>query len=381
MPDSFEPPLEPMAFAFHIEQTLRRYAANELEHVLRHGSWPLTGEGRRLSELVRPPQTLATILASLAEAPRLARAIPFVSQLVSALSIPPRRLAHTELPIGGYADIVSRGQPEQLLPSQFALEMDEFTRRFAENELLYFRREEPPASQREELVLLLDQGVRTWGIVRSLLSAAALALVKQAARRKQQLWLAGTSNGGKVLEALGVEPRKLCQLIEASDLSANPGLALETVLESRSDGPRDVVLLTHPRNLDEPDVSAAGLRAKGATRLFSVAANAEGAVEFAEIARRTRRPLANIRVDLAAKKAPRRGLAPQRLMVSRRPMCPGQAMSSSSVTHSGSVWWMATILECPISIATGNGFSSPAGKACCTPLEWTAATRRYCRGL
>jgi hypothetical protein len=84
-----------------------------------------------------------------------------VEPLLAALTLPPRRPT-SGAPAGGYADVATRGHPEQILPSQFALDDLEFVRRHAENELLYFRREEPRQDVREELVVLLDQGVRTW---------------------------------------------------------------------------------------------------------------------------------------------------------------------------------------------------------------------------
>src|ERR1035438_1113837 len=46
-----------------------------------------------------------------------------------------------------------------------------------------------------ELILLLDQGVRTWGDVRLVLASAALALSRQAERRQIAVKLAATSNG------------------------------------------------------------------------------------------------------------------------------------------------------------------------------------------
>jgi MoxR-vWA-beta-propeller ternary system domain bpX1 len=298
--------VEPATFLDSVRNHLRDYSPAELEHWMRHGRAPLSEEGKRLSEIVRPPQTLGSILTTLIQAPRLATGLPFLPQLVSALSIPPRRLERSELAIGGYADIATRGRPEQLLPGQFALDKDEFTRRFAENELLYFRREEPPAGQREELVLLLDQGVRTWGIVRTLLGAAALALIKLADRKKRALSVAGTSNGGVSVDPLSADPEELAKLVAASDLSVNPGLALETVLLDLDSRPRDIVLLTHPRNLLEFDVTAAALRLPSNCRLFGVIATAEGEVEFVEIARGAQRLLAKIRVDLEQKKSARR---------------------------------------------------------------------------
>src|SRR5204862_51908 len=75
------------------------------------------------------PRSLQGMLAELAQQKRLSGAIPFVAQLVSALSLPPRRLTVPELPLGGYSDVSTRGQPEHLLPSQFALDDLEFVRR------------------------------------------------------------------------------------------------------------------------------------------------------------------------------------------------------------------------------------------------------------
>src|SRR5258705_13790460 len=99
----------------------------------------------------------------------------------------------------------------------------EFLRRYAEKELLYFRREEPPAQNRQELVVLLDQGVRTWGDVRLVLSAAAIAFGKQAVRRRTPFFLATTSNHGRVIEPTAADEESLGRLVEGSDLSPNPG--------------------------------------------------------------------------------------------------------------------------------------------------------------
>ena len=67
--------------------------------------------------------------------------------------------------------MTTRGHPEQILPSQFALDDLEFVRRHSEHELLYFRREEPHHGERPERLVVLDQGVRTWGSVRLALEA------------------------------------------------------------------------------------------------------------------------------------------------------------------------------------------------------------------
>src|SRR5262249_28902167 len=153
------------------------------------------------------------------------------------------------LPLGGYADVATRGHLEQLLPSQLAYEDLEFIRRLAQRELLFFRREDPHVHTREDLVVLLDQGVRTWGIVRLVLTAAVFALGRLAERRGIPFLVATTGGGGELHDPLAAPPEELGALLESSELGAHPGLALERVLEKETTDGRDVVLLTHPRNL------------------------------------------------------------------------------------------------------------------------------------
>jgi hypothetical protein len=294
------PPLAPADFEALVLEALRDFSAKDLEHWLRHGRGPLPNVGETLVREVVPrkPNTLAEALAALTLNPRLSGAVPFVAQLVSALTLPPRRLTHEELPLGGYADVATRGHPEQLLLSQFALDGTEFIRRFAENELLYFRREEPQVQTREELVVLLDQGVRTWGDVRLVLTAAVMALGKLAVRRKIPFSIAATSSEGRCLDPLQVEDRELGELLEASDLTPQPGLALERVLEERPSTARDVVLLTHPRNLGEEDVATAARRVAPGTRLFAVTVDAHGNVRLVEMKHGTAVPRSRFQVEM-----------------------------------------------------------------------------------
>jgi hypothetical protein len=213
----------------------------------------------------------------------LSGALPYVGRFVGALTLPRRKLDHHELPVGGYDDITTRGDPGQLLPGQLALEADEFVRRFAQQELLFFRREEPHERTRESLVVLLDQGVRTWGMTRLMLAAATLALGRYAERRHLPLRIAATSSAA-TLDPLASGAAELTALVEASDLSSHPGRALERVLEE-VEPPSDVILLTHPRNLAEPALAAAARRVSSGVRLFALTVDAAGDAEFSELRR------------------------------------------------------------------------------------------------
>jgi len=92
-------------------------------------------------------------------------------------------------------------------------------------------------------------------------------------------------------------------LLEASDLSADPGQTLERVLQEEATGPRDVVLLTHPRNLAEPDLTAAARRATPETRLFALAADEHGDCALVEMKHGSPVPVTRFRVDLTPRRA------------------------------------------------------------------------------
>ncbi len=309
-PSGIEPSVGPEEFENRIEEALRHYSDVDLESWLRHGRGPARDAGRRIARLT--PHTIADVIAQLEEHPRLKGARALSARLAGALCLPPRRLTPADLPVGGYSDVATRGLPEQILPAQFALDPDEFLRRFAERELLYYQREERRAPTARDVTLVLDQGVRTWGDVRLVLASAAIALACQAERRGQAPSFTATSRAEPPLDA-NADPVALAELLAASDLSANPGKALGSALFDDGKEPRDVVLLTHPRNLAEPEVAAAARRAGPATRLFAVAVEPGGSVELSEL--RDGRPvvIGRCRVDMHATAAPDAipGLAPR----------------------------------------------------------------------
>ena len=218
------PPLTALDFEMRFLNALKQLSPDEIACWLEHGQGHLPFPGERVAQAIEAlkPKTLEGVVAALEDRDRLAGAMPMVSQFISALTLPPRRLAHQALPTGGYADIATRGKPEQILPSQFAIDNIEFLRRFAENELLYFHREEPHAPVTEELVLLLDLGVRTWGKVRQALAASALALARLSARKKLRLLFTSTGIDGRLVDPLSIDDETLGLLWESSDLSPDP---------------------------------------------------------------------------------------------------------------------------------------------------------------
>jgi len=277
------PSLTALEFEEHVCGELARLADADLKSWLALGRGPVNRAGKKLA-IEPPPRTWGEIVDELLERPRLAGARPHVAHMVAALSVPPRRRDPQLLPMGGYSDVVTHGSVDRLLPSQHALDDLEFLRRFTENELLYFRREEPPTQTRDELVVALDQGIRTWGDVRLVLTAAALALAQRAERKEMRLVFTCTSRPG-LLTLTDMKADDLGAILESSDLSRDPGLAIERVLETQSDTPRDIFLLTHPFALEEHNVQTAGRRLGPRDRLFALTVNGRGEAELVELRR------------------------------------------------------------------------------------------------
>src|SRR5262249_26342538 len=98
---------------------------------------------------------------------------------------------------------------------------------------------------------------------------------------------------------------ELAGLLEASDLSPHPAACLSGALAEAPDGPRDVVLLTHPRNRRESAVVEAADSLRPADRLFALTVDGDGRAELAEWRRRGFVELRTFRIDLAGAEAVR----------------------------------------------------------------------------
>ena len=298
------PPLTRDEFVKRIESRLQDYDEVRLLHWLTHGCDP-SGAGEKLAEEVDSlPVRVAKLLAAARRRPRLVGAAALVPSLDAALTIPPRRPTADAIPQGGYCDVTTRGEPERLLPGQFALEPDEFIRRYAERELLYFKREEPHDVEKPERIIVLDQGVRTWGSVRLALAGAAYVLLKKDAKRFAGVRLATTG----AVDPIDVTEEKIeaiADILESSDLTAHPEAVLDRILqdETATAAGRDIVLLTHPRNLREPDVLETARAAQPGDRLFALAVDDRGRAELSEWTPRGLVAVRSFRVDLEAAEA------------------------------------------------------------------------------
>jgi hypothetical protein len=292
------------AHAFHERVTarLRPLTDFEVRHWLRHGIAPQDLPGEQLArELEQKPPSIGEFLdLAIQERTRMGASLPLVRHFVSALSLPPRKHTPPQLPIGGYADVTARGDPARLLPSQFALDPDEFVRRFAEHELLYFRREDPHERRKEHLALVVDQGVLTWGPVRLALGAAVLAFGRLAARRGLTFSVrCGSAPAERFMPPAG-DPERFGDVLEASDLNPHPGHALAEEVLDPGAPERDIVLLTHPRVLREGEVQRLAKVPAPGCRLFALSVTEDGQVELARLSESGAVPVSRFRVEFTA---------------------------------------------------------------------------------
>ena len=295
----FGPPISQTGFAKLVNARLQKLTNRQLVGLLVTGEHDLPDPEPVAQVLLTFPERLVAALAEFRSRDRLVGAAFLAPLIDGALALPPRRPTPDRLPQGGYADVTTRGIPDRLLPSQFALDADEFVRRFAENELLYFRREEPHAAKTPTRVLLLDQGVRTWGPVRLGLAGAAVAVLTRDPARFAAVSV-GLTSCENLLDPWALSPGDLAAHLEASDLSAHPADLLERALRLPADGPRDIVLLTHSRNARELSVRECLLDLPADDRLFLLTLDDAGEAELLEADERGQRSVRRFRVDLTA---------------------------------------------------------------------------------
>jgi hypothetical protein len=172
------------------------------------------------------PDSFAALLSSLEKDEELGGMIRLTRQLMAALTLPRAVSEQQDLPLGGVSDITNRGSFDRLLISELAQDDLTFTVRVALNEALYLRREAPPNVPPKRRMVLIDSGLRMWGLPRVFATAAAIALAgTRRARDEFAVYRARESH----LDHVDLGNRAgLVAHLAALEPSAHPGAALPT---------------------------------------------------------------------------------------------------------------------------------------------------------
>ncbi len=192
-----------------------------------------------------PPARLARrLIARLDDDQELGGIARIARQLLAAIHLPRSLSDREDLPVGGISDVSNRGPLDRLLLSELAHDDLTLAVRIATNEALYLRREAPPRSPPKRRAVLIDAGIRLWGVPRVFAAAVALSLVAAADRN---IRVDAYRACGQAVEPVTLTRREgLLAHLEALEPDAHPGAALAAFLAAISKGGdlMDAVLVT-----------------------------------------------------------------------------------------------------------------------------------------
>lgn len=219
-----------------------------------------------------------------------------VRDLTAAIRLP-RVLTEPDETAGGASDIGNRGALDRLLLSELAHDDLTLATRIALNEALYLRREPPAHRPERALALLLDAGIRMWGVPRIMGTAAALSVV--AHHQGNGAISAWRAKGRSLVPVDLLDKKALETHLEALETELNPVAALPRFISDvEEQGSADVVVVTHRDIVEDADFHA-HLAQAHFERGFLLLVDRDGSIELHRLPWGTQRPLAEVRIDPA----------------------------------------------------------------------------------
>jgi hypothetical protein len=269
-------------------------------------------------EDLAPPERVRRLLAELSDDPELAGVARLASDLMAAVSIPRPLRLRDELAVGGVSDLTNRGPLDRLLVSELAHDDLTLAVRVAVNEALYLRRESPPREPPHRRAILLDAGIRMWGVPRVFAAAVALALAATNDPRAELSAFRATSDGR--VESVDLMTRRGVEAhLGHLETRAHPGAALAPFfnrLASTDDGddsqhPTDAILVTHADVLADPAFLAVATKALAdvSVTFYVAAVDRAGAFRLVSLSRAGLKVVreAELSLDTILAERPRRG--------------------------------------------------------------------------
>lgn len=184
--------------------------------------------------------SFADLLVQWSDDEELGQLASLAISTAATIALPRRPSDPDSLPSGGVSDIVNRGHPERLLATELAADPDLLMARIANGQALYLRRESPPKQQPRRRRVLIENGIRVWGITRVRATAFALAVAASEERRgstdELQIF---TVAGAHYWEEKLHTREGLLQQLERLEVDPHPGQAIQKLLDLQATEHRD----------------------------------------------------------------------------------------------------------------------------------------------
>ncbi|MDB5386908.1 MAG: hypothetical protein JWM11_2554 [Planctomycetaceae bacterium] len=174
-----------------------------------------------------------------------------VKRVLSIVTLPRPVSAPSDQPLGGVSDISNRGPFDRLLLSELAHDVDVLMTRVALNEALYIRREVPPTIPPRNRLVLLDAGIRMWGLPR--LYAAAVSLALAATQHESVTTRIFRAENQTVIPVDLSSREEFLEHLEVLELPAHPGRALPAFVNEAEGTAADFVIVTGEDVLADPE--------------------------------------------------------------------------------------------------------------------------------
>ncbi|HEV7406103.1 MAG TPA: hypothetical protein VGO11_24365 [Chthoniobacteraceae bacterium] len=244
-----------------------------------------------------PAAQVRTMLANLRADPEYEGLARLTRDFMAALQLPRRLAESDEMALGGFADLSNRGNLDRLLLSELAHDDLTLAVRIALQEALYLRREPPARQPPSTLALLLDSGVRLWGVPRLLATAVALALIGRSAQHGKLAVFRASGAGLAEVDLLTREG--LTAHLAALETHAHPGAALPAFRRTLDDaGQSDAVLVTQ-RDVAQDPAFRRSLQAAQFESLYLAVVDRDGSFELLRTPHSTA-PLCRAQVNVDA---------------------------------------------------------------------------------
>jgi len=245
-----------------------------------------------------PSEAARQLIRSLLDDVELAGIGRIAKRLESLASLPRRLSATPEQEAGGYSDIANRGALDRLLTSELVHDNLTLAVRVAMNEALYLCRESPPSLPQTNRAVMLDAGIRMWGLPRLFAAAAALAFTAQAGRVGRVDFFRASDGAVEPIDLLSRSG--IVEHLAALEPDLHPAAALADFLRrsSSDDATTEPILLTSQQSLDDAEVQEA-LRKLAPPKLFLAAVDRSGSFRLWERTPHGCKLLREATIDLA----------------------------------------------------------------------------------